>query len=444
MGLSNNIDRRMRLLPKQTVFFDSPMRFPAFVGGVGTGKTMVGILRMMRLMMEAPNNLGLIVRKEFTDLRDSLMKDFELYTGLTIEKTEKQVQLPNGSVIMFRHGSELNVLKNINLGAILIEQAEEFETDEVFNFCRDRLRRKEAKSRSISIIANANGHNWIWRLWKNNPGSEFDLTEMTSFENPHLPDDFVEDLRRMEKDSPNHFRRFVLNSWEDVDSADLVLPYMMIDRANKNSIVLDDSMTVKLYGVDVAKYDDDRTVHIIFQRGLGGWKQILKEGYTGKKLDFTMGRIMQNARRFGPDEIQIDAIGMGEGVYDVVSSEVKNVHMYKGSYKSTNKLYLNKRSEDIYGLRRLFERGEIQLIPDEDQDQDLSVLRYEYRKAGRVLNVISKDVLKSKGIRSPDYADAIAMALSGSRKYEVVGAGVESWRDRSQRSKRYAGYAGGW
>jgi len=37
---------------------------------------------------------------------------------------------------MFRHASELAVLKNINLSIFGIEQAEEFETDEQFQLQR--------------------------------------------------------------------------------------------------------------------------------------------------------------------------------------------------------------------------------------------------------------------------------------------------------------------
>ena len=168
----------------------------------------------MILSQEVPNNLGLIVRKEFTDLRDSTIKDFETYTGIKVG-SDKDVKLPNGSVIMFRHGAELDVLKNINLGWFFIEQAEEFQTEDQFEFLRGRLRRSNVPFHTGFIIGNVNGHNWIWKLWKNNLQPEFELIESNTFENAdNLPKDFIADLNRLKLESPSHYQRFVMNDWE--------------------------------------------------------------------------------------------------------------------------------------------------------------------------------------------------------------------------------------
>ena len=51
----------------QMDFVTSRARFPAFVAAWGTGKSMCGILKAMDLSIRYPNNLGLIVRKNFTD-----------------------------------------------------------------------------------------------------------------------------------------------------------------------------------------------------------------------------------------------------------------------------------------------------------------------------------------------------------------------------------------
>ena len=108
-NLLSTAEQAMKSFQDEYVF--SQARFPAFVAAIATGKTMCAILRMMRLMEESPNNLGIIVRKEFTDLSDSTVKDFYRYTGLTLS-SHKEVKLQNGSVILFRHGSEIETLKN--------------------------------------------------------------------------------------------------------------------------------------------------------------------------------------------------------------------------------------------------------------------------------------------------------------------------------------------
>lgn len=209
---------RVKLQPAAYDFVASEARYPALIAGWGYGKSLALIMRCLLAAKNYKNNLILIVRYSFTDLRDSTMRDFERYTGITVP-SNKDVVLPNGSRIMFRHGSELAGLQNINLGAFGMEQAEEFDTDHEFQMLRGRLRR-DGVPHFGAVIGNTQGHNWIWKLWKQQNAlrtKEFNLGEATSFDNPHLPADFVEDLRRMETESPAKFKQYVLNSWDEMD-----------------------------------------------------------------------------------------------------------------------------------------------------------------------------------------------------------------------------------
>ena len=208
----------VKLNAKQRAFCNSKARYPAFVGSWGCGKTMCGILKGLQLSETYAGNLGLIVRKNFTDLHDSTVKDFETYTGLTVNQQHKEVKLPNGSVIMFRHGDELSTLQNVNLGWFMIEQAEEFETDEQFQMLRGRLRREGPKTLRGMVIANTNGHNWVWAMWKRsdpNRDREFNLSEANIDDNDHLRSDTLDDWRKLAVDKPRIYRQFVLNSWDD-------------------------------------------------------------------------------------------------------------------------------------------------------------------------------------------------------------------------------------
>jgi len=211
IGVKLGADKDYALEQFQDDFVFSEKKFPAFVAGWATGKSMSAIFKGLALSQESPKNLGLICRKEYTDLRDSTIQDFERYTGLKIKESTKEIDLPNGSKIMFRHAEELDTLKNINLGWFWIEQAEELDSAEQWFYLLGRLRR-EAKRRTGFITANTNGHNWIWEHWKEKPKTEdYHLIEATTFDNKrNLPEDFVESL----KDIPDLiYKRFVLNDW---------------------------------------------------------------------------------------------------------------------------------------------------------------------------------------------------------------------------------------
>lgn len=167
----------------------------------------------------------MIVRKNFTDLRDSTIKDFETYSGFKVSEQKKECVLPNGSTILFRHADELPVLKNLNLGFFAIEQADEMPDDTAWQFLKMRLRRQgSVQFRTGFIIANTNGHNWIWELFKKSgPPENHRLVECNTYEHVEdarglgvetLPDDYLKTLETLPK---KLYKRFVLNSWEEAE-----------------------------------------------------------------------------------------------------------------------------------------------------------------------------------------------------------------------------------
>jgi hypothetical protein len=235
------------MLPYQWEFYSAVNRFPGSIAGWGTGKTTIALLKGDLLSRFYKNNLGLIVRDKFTDLRDSTMKDFTKWTGKTVPQGTKEAKYANGSQILFRHAKDLSGLQNVNLGWAYIEQAEEFPTDTQFQLFRGRLRRElevdedywnslvesydkadaelpaflqhmhDNPVRQMFPIANANGHNWMWKMFVKSPQDGYTCMQAKSFDNPHLPKDFHDDLKRMEFDAPAKYKQYVMNCHDEVD-----------------------------------------------------------------------------------------------------------------------------------------------------------------------------------------------------------------------------------
>jgi hypothetical protein len=376
------------LLPYQMKFLKSEARYPAMISAWGTGKTMTAILKSM-VMSNYPNNLGLIVRQDFTDLRDSTIKDFEKYTGINVP-TNKDVKLPNGSQIMFRHGSELKKLQNINLGWFYIEQAEEFDSDEQFQLLRGRMRRDGVPHQGF-VIANACGHNWLWRMWKQNPQEDFDLTEATTFDNPHLPKGFVKDLAKMKEQSPSHYRRFVLNSHEDVDTADKCIPYeLLMDAVDAREQPFHQSMRV--VACDPAEFGDDLTV--IY--GMEGGKIIAQEVYGKKESMETAGRIYAMSRDIGADVIGVDEIGIGAGIRSRLNELGANViGINVASSSSDTDRYKNLKAEIWMNAAKMFKDKLVVLPQDERLSEDLAAPAYKINSKGQV-EIEKKDDTKKR------------------------------------------------
>lgn len=400
---------KVNLLPKQKAFYESMKRFPAMVSSWGTGKTMTAILKGLMLSQEYPNNLGMIVRQDFTDLRDSTMRDFETYTGIKVP-TSKDVVFKNGSRIMFRHGSELKKLQNINLGWFLIEQGEEFESEQEFMMLRGRMRRPNCKHCGM-VIANTNGHNWIYRLWKCGTLEESELIEMTSFENPHLPPETTADWKRMEKESPATYRRMVMNSWEDSDMSDKIIPYEHLMRA-VNRELIHFTMPSKVIACDPAEFGDDHTV--IY--GMEGAKIVETEILSKKEPMETAGRMFRMQKLMDSKGqrislVGIDADGIGSGIRSRCSELGMNIVGIKSGMTADDAdNFANVKAEMWWNAQEWFREDRVSLPPDDKLIEDLAAHSYTMDSHGKI-RVEPKQNIKKKLGRSPDQGDCFVIGL---------------------------------
>ena len=397
------------------------------------------LVKIFNYCEDYPGTTALIVRKEFTDLKDSTMRDFEKYFSVKIG-SDKDYHFPNGSKLMFRHAAEIEVLKNINLGIAGIEQAEEFEDDTQFTFIRDRLRQENgAKVRPLCIIANANGHNWIWQLWINQAQAreidymtgqyhytkgEYECLTANTFANEkNLPPDFIADLKRMELEAPNHYKQYILNSDEQTDQDDLVLPWTELEGARKLDFMLREGYGLRLTGFDIARYGNDKCAAVCIQQfGALVWKVIHVEQWGKEDLDYTTGRILSVSASLNSHINIIDEDGMGGGPFDSITKG-RGRKDFKGFRNpglpyDENKFYGNKRTENAFKVKDMVIKKHLAL-EDEALMQELSTIKYKYMNDGRKI-LISKEDMRKEGIKSPNLADALIMAVSliGSVKWE--------------------------
>jgi len=359
--------------PAQMAFLQSIARYPLFAGSWGTGKTLFCILKGIALSKKYQDNLGLIARREYTDLRDSTIQDFQRYTGLKINEQHKEIILPGTtSKIIFRHADEFNALQNINLGWFFLEQADEIEDENIFDFLRGRLRRGKFQQGMMSANATDKNH-WLYRRYKQEKkDADYALFEMTTAENKHnLPEQFYADLMKLEHDNPKMFQRYVLNQWGIEDDQFILIPSDLIEA---------------LQGVNFIRPEKRRIIAI--DPSGGGDECPLMYMVNGEVIDTlilhekdTM-KIVVHALLFGGKEknncnnFAVDTIGLGKGVADRLRELQKYVVAINSSEKSTNPQYYNRRAE-MYGYTaQLIRDRQIPYITDPETRKQLSSIRY--------------------------------------------------------------------
>ncbi len=417
----------------QSNFFLSKAMFPAMVSAWGTGKTMLGILKGMAKSEKYKNNLGIIFRKEWTDLRDSTCVDFKNLTGLHINSARECV-LANGSKILFRHIEELNNIQNINLGWFLIEQGEELETDDEFFTLFGRLRRANCGTPQGMVIANTKGHNWIWKLWKmqglkntleelpeemremmKKKGIEIcSLSEATTYDNKNnLPETFLMKVEIMKQKKPKLYNRFVMNSWEDDDIEDVAIQRSDVETARTRKIVK--PLEVKVVGCDPARFGDDETVIYCTED-----TDIKDDEITRKKNTMdTAARIHRMAIKHEAKVAVIEVAGLaGAGIVDRVRElawdlyDVIEVNPAERKPEIVGQEHYNMRSHLWLQAGESFANEEISLTWDDDiLREELTTPKYSFRNARQYVE--SKDEIKKRIGRSPDRATAYLLCLHG-------------------------------
>ena len=462
---------------------------------------MCAILKGIQLSDYYPHNLGLVVRKTFTDLRDSTIKDFTLYTGIPVP-TSKDVMLDNGSQIMFRHLDELaGIMQNVNLGWFFIEQAEEFDSPEEFDNLDGRLRRvltpsAEIQDKLIALgvidsfiddfsalekeermviesavisqlgiplrqgfaIANTKGHNWIWRRWKNRGGEEcvidekfivksrdsgriYDyggyasLSEATTFDNAdNLPADFLASLEKKKKTAPALYNRCVMNSWEDMDIADKVIPYEWLRRAVGKELITFRAPK-RVVACDPAEFGDDHTVIYGLEDG-----KATEEEITCKKEPMdTAGRINRMMRDINGELAVVDADGIGSGICSRLSELGVNVLGIKSGTNAENKEdFANTKAEMWMNAQRMFRDDLVSLPPDNEKlIEDLAAHTYGFNSKGQVV-IEKKKLVKKKLGRSPDQGDAFVLGLWGLTKIPDRELYPDDSQDETSMAKSYS------
>jgi hypothetical protein len=111
--------------------------------------------------------------------------------------------------------------------------------------------------------------------------------------------------------------------------------------------------------------------------------------------------------------VAVDRIGVGAGVDSrlrELQEPVEGVNVGERAYDSEH--FLNRRAECFWALRQYFEAGAVDLDPADDiLAAQLASLKYKLTSRGQI-QVESKDDMRSRGLSSPDRADAVMLAFA--------------------------------
>lgn len=189
-------------------------------------------------------------------------------------------------------------------------------------------------------------------------------------------------------------------------------------------------------GLDVATEGKDRTVFIEVD---GGCKVTLIETWAGQNTTVTANKAIELCHSRQVQHLNFDVVGVGAGVAGVMQTtqglrftyrgisgaESPSEYYWNGEERSSKEKFYNRRAELWWNMRQRFfktwevrngiaDHPETELISIPNDDRlitQLSQPLHTFASNGKLL-IESKIDMKKRGIKSPDFADALCLALA--------------------------------
>jgi len=311
---------------------DTDHRFHNFTSGVGAGKTVSGIMRMLaNVQAWNPGETGMIVAPNSIALKNVILPELSKWGILDSweyrgpQSAEPGLHAPNGTRVLLESANndrKIERLRGPTLAWFWMDEAAII-PKKAWNILTGRLR--TGNYRNAWITTTPRGFNWVYDVFHpesdNQIKSVNNVLGVPSYANPHLPIDYRRDILG---EWEGHFRQQeVLGAF--VQPEGLVHDWFDRDEHIVSPDELPRSFDKFIYGVDWGFYPHPACVLAIGVAGDDYYA--LEEHYETRNTVSDLADVI-----VGPD-VEADIPGMfdrwGRGPVYCDPSEPENIHTFK-------------------------------------------------------------------------------------------------------------------
>lgn len=389
-------------------------------GALGSGKSYFLVAEVIKHAMKYAGNRIVIVRKELSVMRRTILITFFKVCPPEIIKTYNQTSLTiefiNGSVLIFMEANisidpNLNKIRGLEIGFFAIDEANEV-AFEVYQMLKSRLRwvlpdgsKPDYKGRLTSNPDNC----WLIPTFIQSANEDEVYIQAITTDNYSEDSEYFQNLKEAFKDSPQMMRKYLYGDWTMIDTVNQLIPSEALEKCKD---YLEEGYYTSM-GIDPARFGGDRTVFIVLVNG----NIELIETYEQTSTNQVVTRAIELMEKYNihPHNVGVDAVGVGSGVIDNLHALNYDVKEFIGGAKPEDIEYddnfqpFNLRSQAYYELRRDLMAGNIGNLTDQTLRLELASIQYEI-SSERTVRVVGKDAIKKVLGRSPDLADALCYA----------------------------------
>jgi|TARA_Y100001968_G_scaffold332777_1_gene392212 phage terminase large subunit len=224
-----------------------------------------------------------------------------------------------------------------------------------------------------------------------------------------VSNEYIEECRLRYGEESNTYRVRVLGDFPKGDD-DTVISMELTDGAINRDVIPTQYSSI-VWGVDVARFGTDASA-LCRRKGNAVTEPVrLWRGLDTMQLTGAIKAEYDTATE-KPEEIFVDAIGLGAGVADRLRELGLPAYAINVSESpAMGDTYLNLRAELWYKAKAWLEGRDVRLPRDDRLKSELTTLRYNYTSSGKV-KIESKADLKKRGVASPDAADAFVLTFA--------------------------------
>lgn len=399
-----------------------------FGGAIGGGKSVTLVNDGFNWLERQPGGRGFLGRKVLKHLKVSTLETLKEWIEVDRYRENKMEQcfhLPNGSKMFYGgldSAKQADFLKSTEFCWIGLDQGEEIDFD-THLMARSRLRQKKPNGEHyryrMMITANPK-QCFLKPRFIDDKTREQDCRFIQALpkDNPHLPETYVGDMRRIYRHRPELLQSLVEGSWMDLLAYNAVIREEWVRQCvNRRQSW---PITRKHVSQDVARFGDDENV--IF-----GWdmrRQLQSNIYGKKDLMESAAQGLLMVDEIGANHWTIDEGGLGAGVVDrarqlLVRRSNIIVVGFNGASKAKNPTrFANLRAEAWWEAGERLADGDACLTDDDLMIQDLVTATYHFDAKQRICLDDKEDIKIMLG-HSPDRGDACVMGLWASPQVQA-------------------------
>ena len=191
---------KVQAYPAQLGFIKCPVKYPAFAGGRGSGKSVGGALKALLKCYKNKGMQGLVTAPDYNRLSGSTLPTYEKFFPpefiTKVNKNDFTLETIFNNKIYFRSTTEPQTLRGYSVGFVHMDEGAYSEL-EAFNAVQPCLRGlPEGNQLWVTTTPNIrNPLNWVYKLWHAGR-DDYEIFTASLADNVFTGDEFKEGMKR--------------------------------------------------------------------------------------------------------------------------------------------------------------------------------------------------------------------------------------------------------